>query len=66
MVASLDAFRDIGRPSRFRHYWPDLDTDRWPGREAYWAWRHPVIFAVIIFAFLNVVLGILGYPVVAV
>lgn len=65
VVANTSIIRDIGHPHRFHAHYPHLRTDTWPGRELYFAWRHPVITIVILFAFVNVVLGIIGMPLVA-
>lgn len=64
VVDSMSFLRDVGHAHRFHDYCP-LSTDRWPGRELYFAWRHPIITVLIMFAFVNVLLGIFGYALVA-
>lgn len=27
--------------------WPQVDWESWPGREAKWAWQHPILLAVL-------------------
>lgn len=36
-------FTHIAQSRYFRHTWPRLDTRKWPGREVYWVWRHPLL-----------------------
>ena len=54
--------RDLGTPSRFRMRWPRVDITNWPGRQAFWAWRHPILIPLGVIAVANIISGTLGGP----
>lgn len=32
----------------FRRTWPQLDVERWPGRELHWCWCHPLFTILVV------------------
>ena len=48
METGMARLRHVAKRRKFDEFWPDVDKSRWPWREFFWVWCHPVISVMIL------------------